>query len=474
MTVPVRTRFAPSPTGYLHLGSLRTALFNYLWAKKQNGQFILRIEDTDQARLVDDATEAIVNDLKVLGLDWDFGPDRPSDTFGSCIQSQRLARYQAVAQQLLERGVAYYDYTSSDELQALRQQAADHKQAFIFRRSMARTTGKGGEKPVIRIAINDALNVSWQDAIKGQQSWSGQDVGDFVALKSDGFPTYQLANVVDDHDMQISHVIRSDEWLSSTPKHLYLFDQLNWIRPVYVHVPPILAPTGNRKLSKRDMPDRVSDLLQQAGYLKEALLNYICLLGWNPKTEQEIFSLDQLIATFDIAHIQVSGARFDPVRLDWFNGRHIRALSEQERFQQARAWWADIASSYPEAYLKQVLELVFERLKRWAELPELTDFFFQAPRRVQLADLSQQTRLTEGEIQTLLQATVPVLQTGDFTPGDLELKLYQLAQNQQTSPSKYFTLLRLKLTNRQATPGLFLIMHTLGQKECLQRLQATN
>ena len=468
----IRTRFAPSPTGYLHLGGLRTALFCWLWAKKNKGSFILRLEDTDQARVVKGAKEQLMQDLQGLGLDWDFGPDKPHPQFGSCVQSQRLKHYQKIAQDLVQKGLAYYDYTPSEKLKKLREEAHKKKRPFIFRQSMAQTQPEHqGQKAVVRVAIPADLKLTWKDAVKGEQSWSTNDINDLVLLKSDGWPTYHLACVVDDHLMEISHVIRADEWLSSTPIHLYLFDALGWQRPVFAHVPPILAGDSGRKLSKRDHSARVSELLK-AGYLPQAVLNYLSLIGWNPKTEQEIFSIQELIQSFDISNIQVGGARFDIQRLEWFNGQHLRALSDKDRQKQAESWWPEAASSAEQDYKNQVLELVYQRLRKWSELPEVTGFFFKRPAPTPLNTLIKQSKLQEDQIKDLLKATLDLLKDSDFSLGDLELKLYTFAQDKQVSRSKYFTLLRWKLTGQGVAPGLFATMHVLGKEEACTRLNA--
>ena len=237
----------------------------------------------------------------------------------------------------------------------------------------------GGQKPVVRIAIDDQLKIEWLDIVKGQQSWLGSDIGDFVALKSDGWPTYHLACVVDDHLMQISHVLRADEWLSSTPKHLYLFDVLKWERPLYVHLPPVLSSQGGKKLSKREAGGRATHFVED-GYLASALLNYVSLLGWNPKTTQEVFSLEELVQAFKLTDVQTSGARFDQVRLDWFNGQHLRSLETSQLRNMAQSWWPKTASSFDETYKNQVLELVYQRLKKWSELPQINSFLFPRTR----------------------------------------------------------------------------------------------
>ena len=468
----IRTRYAPSPTGHLHLGGLRTALFNWLWAQKNAGEFILRLEDTDQARLVPEAQEQLIEDLRSLGLNWDFGPDKPNPEFGSCVQSQRLKIYQSTIEELLRQEIAYQDYSSPKRLQELRHQAQLEKKPFIFRRSLAQLQPtQSNQDPVIRIAIPQDLNFNWHDTVKGQQNWLGKDIGDFVALKSDGWPTYHLANVIDDHLMQISHVIRADEWLSSTPKHLYLFDCLHWQRPQYVHVPHVLSSQNGQKLSKRSQGGRVVDFLKD-GYLQVALLNYLSLLGWNPKNEQEIFTIPELIKAFDIANIQVAGARFDVDRLDWFNGKHLRALDSEQRLRQAEGWWPSESQDYDAEYKLQVLELLYQRLKKWSQLKEDSQFFFQTPPALDSASLSRLTKLEPEAITTLIDACLRKIEEIEFTAGELELHLYQLAQTENTSPSKFFSLLRLKLTGREVSPGLFSMMEVLGLATCQARLQS--
>ena len=322
----------------------------------------------------------------------------------------------------------------------------------------------------MRIAIDDQLKIEWLDIVKGQQSWLGSDIGDFVALKSDGWPTYHLACVVDDHLMQISHVLRADEWLSSTPKHLYLFDVLKWERPLYVHLPPVLSSQGGKKLSKREAGGRATHFVED-GYLASALLNYVSLLGWNPKTTQEVFSLEELVQAFKLTDVQTSGARFDQVRLDWFNGQHLRSLETSQLRNMAQSWWPKTASSFDETYKNQVLELVYQRLKKWSELPQITHFFFQEPARIELVALEKETKFNASKIEELLLQTLKLLRDSDFSAGDLELKLYQFAIDNQVAPSKYFTLLRLKTTGSKVAPGLFETMHVLGKAVVEKRLR---
>ncbi|MEM6997898.1 MAG: glutamate--tRNA ligase [Patescibacteria group bacterium] len=464
----VRTRFAPSPTGMLHIGGLRTTLFSWLWARKNGGEFILRLEDTDQERVVEGAREQIMDSIAWLGMNWDFGPDKPSPEFGSCVQSERKDDYIKFIQPLLDSGVAYHDWTSTDDLAAMREQAQAEKRPFVFRKSMATLEGPEGGS-VIRIAIPDDLTISWDDAVRGTQEWSGKDIGDFVAIKSDGYPTYQFANVVDDHLMGITDVIRADEWLSSTPKHLYLFDQLGWQRPTYVHVPPILGPDGKKKLSKRDGAKNAADYAEE-GYLPDAVINFLALLGWNPGTEQEVFTREQLIEAFDISKIQKSGARFDPVKLDWMNGMHIRALSAASRYEHSSEWWPEAATSYDDSYRQSVLELVHERLKKWSELPMLSSFFFEKPEPLGQDKIVKETKFMPEEQGQLISDTLKLLQDSDFSEEDLEKRLYGYAKDNDLKVGKYFMLIRLVVTGSTFSPGLFETLHVIGKDEVLARL----
>lgn len=467
----VVTRFAPSPTGELHLGSVRTALFNWLWTKKNGGQFILRIEDTDQQRLVPGAVERLMADLRWLGIDWDWGPDRPHPDWGPAIQSQRRESYQRVAEQLVEGGLAYYDQTTPDELDQLRRQAQTQKRPFVFRRDMASYQADSDQPTVIRVAIPEDLEVSWADQVKGDQSWRGADIGDFVILKSDGWPTYQLANVVDDQAMGINQVIRGDEWLSSTPKHLYLFDQLGYERPQYAHVPAVMAQTGNKKLSKRDGDSTGIDDYRQAGYPPEALVNFLVLLGWNPGGEQEIFDLKELVAIFSLDRLQTAGARFDQQRLDWIAGHHIRRLEPKQRSEAAEDWWPQTASQFPESYRGAVLELVFERLKKWSDLSDLSGFFFADPKPWSKDEVAGETGLPTKLVTEITKGARQLI--AEHPTSDLEDKLRQLADGLGIKHGQLFMVIRIKLTGQTKTPNLMDIIEQLGGETCQRRLDGS-
>ena len=330
----VRVRFAPSPTGFLHIGGLRTALYNYLFARKEKGTFILRIEDTDQSRIVPGAIENLIVSLHNLGLDFDEGPGKEG-SFGPYIQSQRLNLYQKQAQILLEKGFAYPCFCSSETLTNMRKEQQEKGEFVKYdRRCLALSKAEierkiaAGEKYVIRLKIPDNRKFSFFDLIRGEVEMDSSQSDDQVLLKSDGFPTYHLASVVDDHFMQISHIIRGEEWLSSTPKHIYLYECLGWEIPQWVHLPLILNP-DRTKLSKR-MNDVSVDSYLLKGYLKEAIINFVALLGWHSADERELFTLDELCEVFSLERVNKANAIFDLAKLDWMNGQYLRLLPLEE------------------------------------------------------------------------------------------------------------------------------------------------
>jgi glutamyl-tRNA synthetase len=380
----VRVRFAPSPTGFLHIGGVRTALFNYLYAKKHGGKFILRLEDTDRERFVEEGVEQIVEVLKWLGLEPDEGywEGAHSGEYGPYIQSERLPNYQQFADQLIEQGLAYRSYITPDDFTQQRQAAIAAKQPFVYRRSMEPSDASSSNAP-IRLDIDTltqklgSQNVTWNDEVRGEFSVESAIIDDFILIKADGFPTYNFANVIDDHLMKISHILRGDEFISSTPKHALLYDALGFARPRWAHLPVILGADG-AKLSKRHGD---TDALQyrDKGYLPDALLNFLALLGWNDGTEQEIFSRDELIDAFSLERIQKSPAKFDLERLNWMNGLFIREkLSQAEYLDLAKA--AITGANLPwNAAAEAGALLERDRIKTLTELPLVVDFFVQPP-----------------------------------------------------------------------------------------------
>lgn len=468
----VVTRFAPSPTGFLHIGSLRTTLFSWLWARKHGGEFIIRLEDTDRARYVEGATEQILASIEALGMDWDYGPNKPGP-FGSCTQSHRLMSYQERIEELLVSGVAYRDFNTSEAIESLRNTAIAEKRAFVYRKSMAKLDGTITDPHVIRIEIPEDKQFIWEDAVKGLQTWSSKDVDDFVAIKGDGFPTYHFANVCDDHAMDVTHVIRADEWLASTPKHLWLWEAFGWETPIYAHVPPVMAPGGKKKLSKRDGAKDISEYIAE-GYTPEALMNYLALIGWNDGSDKEFYTKDELISAFDLSRVQRSGAQFDPVKLEWMNGVHIRAMSLDELLQRSDEWWHPAGQNYPPEYKKDVLRLNRERLKKFSELSELTWFFFKDPSpSPELRELMlTESGLDSATASQYIERVLAVASESDFSEESLHEKIYGLCEPLQTKPAILFKLIRISLVGGKNAPGLFETMHVLSKEITITRLQS--
>lgn len=456
-----RVRFAPSPTGYLHVGSIRTALFNWLFARSQNGVFILRFEDTDRNRLVEDAAEYIMDSLKWLDLDWDEGPGQGGDR-GPYMQSQRLDIYRGYVDTLLDKGRLYRDWTPPEELEAMRKEAQKAKKPFKVDRSKLKTEGDTEEPHVLRFAIDTGLDLSWDDIVHGELSQKGAELDDFVCIKSDGWPTYNFANVIDDHEMEITHVIRGDEFISSTPKFLQVYAAFGWEPPQFAHVPPVLGP-DKAKLSKRHGALGALEY-RDLGYLPEAVVNFLVTLGWNDGTTQELFTMEELKRKFSLERIQSSPAVFDQQRLDWTNGHYIRQMSTDELYEASESFWPEEAENADDEYKKQVLRLVHERLKFLSELPELTRFFFTDPKEYPDQVHHENTKLW-------LKKTIEALEDSDFSEEDLESKLRALVDELGLKTGEFFKLIRISVTGQTAAPGLFETLHALGREVTIRRLQ---
>ncbi len=469
----VRTRFAPSPTGYLHVGGLRTALFKYLLAKQSGGQFILRIDDTDRERYVADATAHIFDSLRWLGLEWDEGPE-VGGPFAPYEQSARFDIYKEHADRLVESGALYPCWCSPERLDGLRKQAQAEKRAFKYDRHCLNNPQDLAKPHVLRFMIPDnPAVVGWDDAVRGTVEVRTEDLDDFVAVKSDGWPTYHFSSIVDDHTMEITHVVRGDEWVASTPKHLLLYAAFGWEAPVYAHVPAVLGPDGKHKLSKRDNAKSALDY-KQLGYLPNALVNYLASLGFNDGSTKEIYSRQELIDAFSLDRISKAGAVFDERRLNWMNGHYIRQLPLDELYERVQDFWPPEAADYDDAYKQQVLALVQERLKYFAELPELTRFFFvDLPVNPELISGHKQLKkLSTAELKAMLKQARESLAASDFSLPDLTQRLNQLLEASGQKPAVLFSLIRIATTQAPASPGLADSLAVLGKDRSLQRLDA--
>lgn len=467
----VRTRFAVSPTGYMHVGGVRNALFDWLVAKHVGGDFIVRVEDTDQAREVEGAVDHIIATLKALGLDFDEGPGIDGN-YGPYLQSQRLDIYTEWAQKLVDSGQAYADPFSAEEVQAFREQAQKNKKPFLYRDHRPANPPKWDGSQPLRLKSTPQV-YKWHDEVMGDLSAGPEAIDDFILMKSDGFPTYNFCHIIDDHLMDISHVIRSQEFLASVPRYLNLYDALHIERPIFATLPWIMNTEGNKKLSKRDGAKDVLDYIRE-GYLPEALISFIATLGWNDGTEQEVFTRDELITKFDLSRVGKSGAHFDERRLLWVNGSFIRELSLDDLYAKVAEYWPASASSHDETYKKQVLGLVQERLKYFAELPSLTDFFFtDLPVDPELISGHKQLKkLSNEELKDLLNQARSSLEASDFGVADLTSRLNDLLEATGQKPAVLFSLIRIATTQATSSPGLADTLAVLGKTVSLRRLDA--
>lgn len=466
----IRTRFAPSPTGLLHVGGVRTALFAWLVAKQSDGQFILRIEDTDRTRHVEESEQHIMECLRWLGLEWDEGPDK-NGPYGPYRQSQRLDIYKEWGEKLVKSGRAYADPTTEDGLNNLREAAKAAKRAFLYREHRpTNVTVWDGSQP-LRFK-SEPKTYNWHDEVMGDLASRPEAIDDFILIKSDGFPTYNFAHIIDDHLMKASHVIRSQEFLPSVPKFLNLYEALDIERPRLATLPYVMAPDGKRKLSKRDGAKDILDYKRE-GYLPEALINFLATLGWHDGTDQEIFSISELLKKFSLDRVQRSGAKFDERRLEWMNGHYIRAMNLESLAKSTEGFWPVSAKGFPASYKKAVLESVQERLKHFAELAELTNFFFdEPPVDLSLIDKDQQlAKLNRDGQKTLLERAKAELEPSDFSKDDLTARLNRLLAETEQSPRVLFSLIRISTTWAPASPELAATLHVLGLERSLKRLE---
>jgi glutamyl-tRNA synthetase len=469
---PARTRFAPSPTGFLHVGGVRTALFAWLIARQSSGQFILRLEDTDKAREVSGSDQHIMDSLRWLGLLWDEGPDIGGD-HGPYRQSQRLSIYQEWAQKLYEKGRAYSDPYTVEQLEDFRQQAKLNKQPFLFRNHRPENPPDWKLGTPLRFS-SDPKAYQWHDEVLGDLSSGPEVIDDFVIMKSDGYPTYNFAHIIDDHLMLIDYVIRSQEFTSSVPKYLNLYDAFGLEWPHLATLPYVMGPDGKKKLSKRDGAKDVLDYAKE-GYLPEALVNFLATLGWNDGSEQEIFSREQLIETFKLSRVQKSGANFDEQRLIWMNGYYIRQLTLSELLSRCRDFWPPEAAAYDDDYKIKVLALVQERLKFLAELPSLTNFFFSnLPVDMSLIEKSKQlAQFSHQQLSVWLQISKQELGQSDFSLDDLQARLNKLLETTQQKPAVLFSLIRIATTQAPFSPALADTLSVLGKQKSLERIDIT-
>ncbi|HJP81733.1 MAG TPA: glutamate--tRNA ligase [Candidatus Saccharimonadales bacterium] len=466
----VRTRFAPSPTGFLHVGNIRTGLFAYLVARHFEGQFILRLEDTDKKREVEGSAEHLLECLHVLGITPDEGFS-VGGPYAPYKQSERLDTYKQWAQKLIDAGRAYADPYTPEELQAFRDKAKAEKRPFLYRDHRPENPPVWDGSTPLRLK-SEPKAYSWHDEVMGDLSTGPEVVDDIILIKSDGYPTYNFAHIVDDAEMKITHVIRGQEFISSQPNYFNLYEALGVTPPVFATMPHILAATGGKKLGKRDGAKDVLDYIR-GGITPEALLNFIASLGWNDGTEQEIFSKEELIGKFTLDRVQRSGARFDEQRLLWMNGQWIRKLSLEDLYTRVANFWPESAKEVSEIYKKQVLALVQDRLKTFEDLPTLTDYFFVTPEPnwQMVADNKQLKKLTRQDMTTLLEKASDALKGSEFDPDSLQETLNQLLETTGEKPGILFSLIRLSVSWAPFSPALNETLAALGKEASLSRIE---
>lgn len=498
----VRVRFAPSPTGPLHIGGVRTALYNYLFAKKNNGTFILRIEDTDQTRYVKNAEKYIIDALNWCNIPFDEGPNK-NEKFGPYRQSERKEIYKKYAAELVNIGKAYYAFDSSEELDFHRKDHEEKGKTFIYnwhnreKLTNSLTLSKeeveqriaNGDKYVIRFKMfdlnNDVKTINTTDLIRGDVSFKTELLDDKVLFKSDGMPTYHLANIVDDHLMEISHVIRGEEWLPSLPLHIALYQAFDWEAPEFAHLPLILKPVGKGKLSKRDgdklgfpvfplaytntETHEVSRGYKEDGYFSDAFINMLALLGWNPGTEQEIFSLNELCEAFSLDRVSKSGAKFNPDKTKWFNQNYLQKKSNEELAALFQPILIEKGINSATNYIEKVISLIKERASFVQDFWDLSDFFFVAPNEYDAKATKKQWKEATPD---LMKELINVLEKiSDFNSETLENTVKEWITSKEIGFGKIMQPFRLSLVGALKGPHLFDIAEMIGKQETISRIK---
>lgn len=471
----VTTRFAPSPTGFMHIGGVRTAIYAYLFARQTNGTFILRIEDTDKSREVAGSIEHIVRSLRWLGIDWDYGPDKPGP-FGSCIQSERLESYRHYALKLIDKGLAYPDPYTKEDLNRFREEAAAAKKPFLYRdHRPERFEEWDGTKP-LRLKVPEVKRYVWEDAVRGRLEAGEEMLDDIILIKSDGYPTYNFAHIVDDHEMGVTHIMRADEFIASQPKFLAIYDALGIPYPTFVSLPPILRDDRTKKLGKRDGAKDVLEY-QTDGYLPEALFNFLSLIGWNPGTEQEIFTRDELIAAFDISRIHKAGGAFNEEKLRWMNKEHLSRLSDAKYLEELRPFIPAALTALPdfsEERLEKLLPVVRERTEVLGEFAAAAaageyDFAFadpEVPRELVKFKKDPDAAAARPRLERLIE----LLREADFTsPEAIKSAIWDYAEAE--GRGEVLWPMRVALTGLERSPDPFTVAYVIGREATLRRLE---
>ncbi len=470
----IRTRFAPSPTGFLHIGSVRTVLFDYLLAKKNNGKIILRIEDTDQKRYVKGAVKKLIEILNWLNIKFDEGPHIGGD-YGPYIQTERLKIYQKYIQKLLDKDKAYYCFCSEERLKKLREEQIKKKQAPKYDNHCRNLSKKeieenikAGKKYVIRQKMPQSGETVCYDELRGKIIFQNKDLDDQVLIKSNGIPTYQFANVIDDHLMKISHIIRGEEWISSLPKNILLYQSFNWKIPKFIHIPLTLNKEGG-KLSKRQGDVAVEDY-KKKGYIPEAILNFSALLGWHPKGNQEIFTLEEMIKLFSKKDLNISPAIFDIQKLRWINGEHIRRKTLAEFHQLALPYYKKLDENLP---FEKISAILHKRTEVLGEIPEMIDFFNSLPKYKKSLFINKKMKSDLKSAKRILSEIIPILENiKNWNEENIKKELLNFIKKENLKNGEVLWPIRIALSGKEFTPGgAFEIADILGKDKTIKRIK---
>ncbi|MCX6753540.1 MAG: glutamate--tRNA ligase [Candidatus Nomurabacteria bacterium] len=470
-TQKVVTRFAPSPTGFIHIGNVRTAIYAWAYAKKNNGTFILRIEDTDKAREVEGSIEHIIKSLKWLNINWNEGPDigGPNAPYK---QSERLESYQKYAKILIEKGYAYADPYTEEEVDVFRNKAIEEKRPFLYRDHRPENppiwnVGKSNMQS-LRFKVKNIKSYEWTDLVRGKLSAGPEALDDFILIKSDGYPTYNFAHIIDDLEMGVTHVMRGDEFISSTPKFLSIYEALDIKRPEYATLPPIMGSDGKKKLGKRD---GAKDFLEyeKEGYLPEAMLNFLAFIGWSPKGEKEILTSDEFIDLFDIKQIHISGGKYNEEKLDWINKEHIKLLKEEDLEKYVFAWLPI------ELQNKKIIPIITERISKFGDIKTMVgngelDFFYKEPvyekDKLIYKDTDKNKTITNlKEVLEILEKT----EESQFNKDNIKIFLMELADKSENR-GQILHPVRFALSGLDKSPDPFILADILGKKETINRI----
>lgn len=474
----IRVRYAPSPTGYIHIGNLRTALYNYLFARHTGGKFIVRIEDTDRTRFVPGAVENLINTLKWVGLDYDEGPEIGGN-FAPYFQSQRLAIYKEHADYLIKNKKAYYCFCTHERLTRLREEQSKttkdtryDKHCLNLSEVEIQKNIAEGKPYVIRLNVKPGMKIAFKDIIRGDVEFSSDVIDDQILVKSDGFPTYHLANIIDDHLMEISHVIRGEEWLPSVPKHILLYEAFGWRHPQFAHLPLLLNPDRS-KLSKRQGDVAVEDY-RKKGYLKEALINFIALLGWTAGDDKEIYTFEELIKSFSLERVNDSGAVFDIEKLNWLNEEHLRNKSDGVLVKMLREEMLEKynQSDFTDDYLQKVIEAMKPRVSFVREFFEKGFYFFEEPTTYEEAALKKNWKPNSAEILKKYSEKISLLENP--TKEDYEKALVETSTEMNVGKGAIIHPLRLAVSGVSGGPGIYDILYILGKEVIIKRIKKIN